>query len=107
MDKVGLITATFHACWPRNGLPPQDEPSYDIWVQNQRYGHHNPLITGSAGPGQTVQGSAGSGQTYGGSAPNQEDISTGRGDSFQNQTRYFPREFGVARGVVALRYKQK
>ena len=91
--KVGIVTATFRACWKKSDNMPTDEPNYIP------PGDSAPTF-GSAGPtvGFVLWAQAGPGA----GAPS--GIGTGLGLETQNASRTVMRTFGDPRGIVVFRY---
>jgi hypothetical protein len=90
--KVGIVTATFRACWKESDNMPTDEPNYvPPGESSATFGSAGPTVgssLGSAGPGA--------------GAPS--GIGTGLGRETQNASRTVMRTFGDPRGIVVFRY---
>jgi hypothetical protein len=96
--KVGIVTATFRACWKEDDGMPTDEPGYVApGGNNMEAGSAGPTV-GSAAP---TLGSAGA-NVGGAEAP--RGIGTGLGRHTNDATRTVNRTFGEPRGIVVFRY---
>jgi hypothetical protein len=88
--KVGIVTATFRACWKEDDGMPTDEPGYIPPGEGK-------MTVGSAAP---TLGSTGT--QFGAEAP--RGIGTGLGRQTNDATRTVNRTFGEPRGIVVFRY---